>query len=171
MYLTDEGIKTERDRYLQKGYIMPDFDRDVIKENTRKNPEWIHFGAGNIFRTFMGNIADRLISAGAVDTGLVVCEGYDYELVEKMYRPHDNLSILVTLGADRTLEKKVIAGVVSSYVLDSGYRQDCEELKRIFESASLKMCSFTITEKGYAVSKGTGELYDPVKANIENRPE
>ena len=29
--------------------------------------------------------------------GLTVVEGYDYEIIEKMYRPHDNLSILVTL--------------------------------------------------------------------------
>ncbi len=171
MYLTDEGIITGRDKYLKKGYILPGYDRNAVKKKTKEDPEWIHFGAGNIFRAFMGNLSERLLSDKVIDTGLVVCEGFDYELVEKMYRPHDNLSILVTLKADKTVEKKVIGSIVASYVLDSGRREETESLKKIFEKKSLKMCSFTITEKGYVVSDHDGSLTEAVKADIENGPD
>ena len=90
MFLTDEGLKTYRKEYEEKEYLLPKYDRDVIKTNTDKNPEWIHFGAGNIFRAFQGNLMDRLLESGRMNTGLVVCEGFDYEIVEKMYKPHDN---------------------------------------------------------------------------------
>ncbi len=36
-----------------------------------------------------------------------------------MYRPHDNLSILVTLKADGTMEKTVVGSIVESLILDS----------------------------------------------------
>ena len=171
MYLTDEGIKNNQKEFLEKGYLLPKYDRSVIRENTFKSPEWIHFGAGNIFRAFQGNLMDRLLESGDINSGLVVCEGFDYEIVEKMYKPHDNLSILVTLRADGTLEKKVIGSIVSSMVLDRDNSADFKSLKRVFENKSLKMCSFTITEKGYVVKNPEGELLDAVKKDIEAGPD
>ena len=35
-----------------------------------------------------------------METGLIVAEGFEYEIIEKMNRPHDDYSILVTLKAD-----------------------------------------------------------------------
>ena len=56
---------------------------------------------------------------GVLDRGLVVAEGFDYEIVEKMNRPHDDYSILVTLKANGTVEKTVVGSVVESLTLDS----------------------------------------------------
>ena len=53
-----------------------------------------------------------LLNRGITDTGLIVAEGYDYEIIEKMNRPHDDLSILVTLKADGTVEKTVVGSIV-----------------------------------------------------------
>ncbi|MBE5856910.1 MAG: mannitol dehydrogenase family protein [Lachnospiraceae bacterium] len=171
MFLTDEGLKTCGKEYENKGYLLPKYDRNVIKSNTDKNPEWIHFGAGNIFRAFQGNLMDRLLESGRMNTGLVVCEGFDYEIVEKMYKPHDNLSVLVTLRANGTIEKKVIGSIVTSLVLDRNNKAEFEKLEAVFANRSLKMCSFTITEKGYVVKNPAGELLPGVKADIEAGPD
>ena len=50
-----------------------------------------------------------LLNKGDLDRGLVVAEGYDYEIVEKMNHPHDDYSILVTLKANGTVEKQLSA--------------------------------------------------------------
>ena len=149
MLLNDEGIKKNREEYIKKGYHLPEYDRKEIEENTRRNPEWIHFGAGNIFRAYQANLAQKLIESGNLKTGVTVCEGYDYEIIDKLYRPYDNLCILATLKSDGTIDKSVIGSVVSSLALDENRPEDIEVLKDIFAAPSLKMCSFTITEKGY----------------------
>ena len=149
MLLSDEGINKDKEEYIKKGYHLPEYDRNKIEENTRKNPEWIHFGAGNIFRAYQANLAQKLIESGDMKTGVIVCEGYDYEIIDKIYRPHDNLCILATLKSEGTIDKTVIGSIVSSLALDEDRAEDIELLKCIFAAPSLKMCSFTITEKGY----------------------
>ena len=134
MRLTDEAVKT---------------DRDTMVAKTMKDPEWIHFGAGNIFRAFMADIAQTLLEKGSMKTGIIVCEGYDSRIIEKIYRPFDNLCILATLRSDGIIEKKVISSIASSLILDEDHIEDHKKLEQIFEKPSLKMCSFTITEKGY----------------------
>ena len=79
-----------------------------MAEKTKKEPFWIHFGAGNIFRAFQANVVQDLLNQGVLDRGLVVAEGYDYEIIQKMNHPHDDYSILVTLKANGTVEKTII---------------------------------------------------------------
>ena len=50
---------------------------------TKEAPYWVHFGAGNLFRAFQANVAQNLLNEGVLDRGIVVAEGYDYEIVEK----------------------------------------------------------------------------------------
>ena len=80
----------DRKQWEERGYYLPDFDRDKVEKATRKAPFWIHFGAGNIFRAFQANLVQKLLNDGALDRGLIVAEGFDYEIIEKMNRPHDN---------------------------------------------------------------------------------
>ena len=108
MKLNAESLKTSV--WKEKGYALPTFDREKMINETVANPEWVHFGAGNIFRAFQANLAQRMLAEGLNDKGLTVVEGFDYEIIEKMYRPHDNLSILVTLKADGSVE------VVNKYI-------------------------------------------------------
>lgn len=170
MLLTSKGIEA-RSEFESKGYVLPGYDREAVKAATIENPEWIHFGAGNIFRAFQGNVVERLLESGDMTTGLTVCEGFDYEIVEKMYRPHDDLSILVTLKADGTLEKKVIGSIVRSLILDESKKDEMKALKNVFASDSLKMASFTITEKGYVVKDPNGNTLPHVLKDIEAGPE
>ena len=35
-----------------KGYELPKYNIDKVREKTAKEPTWVHFGGGNIFRAF-----------------------------------------------------------------------------------------------------------------------
>ena len=96
MRLNKEGLSTEKALWEEKGYALPKYDREAVRKATKENPFWIHFGAGNIFRAFQANVVQDLLNQGILDRGLVVAEGYDYEIIEKMNHPHDDYSILVT---------------------------------------------------------------------------
>lgn len=169
MQLTNDGFK-EKVLWQEKGYSLPTFDLEKIKQNTRKNPRWIHFGAGNIFRAFHANLAQKMIEKQLMDTGIVVAEGFDYEIIEKMNHPHDELSILVTLKADGTVDKKVIGSITDSFVLDSQKKNSFARLKEFFANPSLQMATFTITEKGYSLTDGKGEIFDVVNKDYRNGP-
>jgi len=170
MDLNNAGLK-DKAAWEAAGYHVPAYDREVITENTRKQPTWIHFGAGNIFRAYQGNLAQEMIEKGYSDTGIVVAEGFDYEIVEKMYRPHDNLSILVTLKGDGNIEKTVIGSIVESLILDSDNEAEFVRLKEVFAAPSLQLATFTITEKGYSLVNARGEQIPAITEDIAAGPE
>ena len=150
MKLSDikNGISPE---WAEKGYRMPTFDIQAVREKTHKEPTWVHFGAGNIFRAFPAAILNEALNSGKYDRGVIVAESFDYEIIEKAYRPYDNLSLLVSLQSTGTIEKKVIASVTESLKADYQF-EDWNRLVEIFRNPSLQMISFTITEKGYSVN-------------------
>ncbi|MDO4305446.1 MAG: mannitol dehydrogenase family protein [Eubacteriales bacterium] len=170
MILNTEGLK-EREAWEAAGYDLPKYDRKAMIEATKENPFWIHFGAGNIFRAFQANVVQNLLNDGVLQRGLVVAEGFDYEIVEKMNRPHDDYTILVTLKADGNIEKTVVGSVAESCILDSGNEREYGRLKDIFCKDSLQMASFTITEKGYSLVNGKGELLPAVEADFAAGPD
>ena len=161
--LNEKGLQN-RGEWEQKGYALPTYDRAAMIDKTRKAPAWIHFGAGNIFRAFQCNAAQRLLDAGEMDTGIIAVEGYDYEIVEKGYRPNDNYTLLVTLKANGSVEKTVIGSIAESCILDQENEAEYGRLKEIFANPSLQLATFTITEKGYAITPA-------VEADFANGPE
>lgn len=171
MELTNNGVYNNLETWKQAGYEVPTFDYAKMKENTKKNPTWIHFGAGNIFRAFQANVCQKLLNQGILDTGLIAAEGFDYEIIDKMYKPHDNLGVLVTLKADGNVEKTVVGSIMESLTVDYDNTEDMNRLKEIFRSPSLQMVSFTITEKGYSLVNGKGEFLPSVTEDMENGAE
>ena len=135
-----------------QGYELPKFDLKAVRQKTHDQPTWIHFGAGNIFRAFPAALLQRVLDAGEYDRGVIVAEGFDYEIIDKAYRPYDNLSLSVLLKSDGSIEKRVVASVTESLKADPQFHEDWERLEEIFKNPSLEMVSFTITEKGYSVS-------------------
>lgn len=170
MRLDEEGLQ-ERKQWESAGYALPQFDRKKMIAATRENPFWIHFGAGNIFRAFQANVVQNLLNQGVLECGLVAVEGFDYEIIEKMYRPHDDYGILVTLKAEGSVEKTVVGSIAESHTLDSANEAEFARLKEIFGKDSLQMATFTITEKGYSLVNGKGELLPDVEADFKNGPE
>lgn len=169
MKLSEQGLK-DRSAWEAAGFVLPKFDREKVKAATGENPFWIHFGAGNIFRAFQANVVQNLLNEGVLDRGLVVAEGFDYEIIEKMNRPHDDYGIAVTLKADGSIEKTIVGSVVESHILDSENDEEFGRLKEIFEKDSLQMASFTITEKGYSLVTGKGETIPDVSSDFEAGP-
>jgi len=161
---------SNRKLWEECGFELPKFDRVKMINNTKEKPEWVHFGAGNIFRAFPAAVCQDLLNSGILNKGIIVAEGYDYEIIEKSYKKFDDLSVLVTLKADGSLEKKVIGSIAESLCVDTNNLKDWNRLKEIFKSKSLKMVSFTITEKGYSLINGSGELLKDVSADFNNGP-
>ncbi len=170
MELTMKSLTADRAAFEAAGYALPAFDYEAVKKNTCEHPTWIHFGAGNIFRAFQANVVQKLLNDGVLSTGLIAAEGYDYEIIEKSNRPHDNLTILATLKADNTVEKTIVGSIMESLILDSQDEKEYTRLKEIFANPSLQMASFTITEKGYAVTDAKGVTLPAVEADFAKGP-
>ena len=80
------------------------------------------------------------------DTGIIVCEGYDSEIIEKVYRKYDNLTIAVSMKQNGSMDKMVVGSVAESLLLKPE-TSDWLRLKEIFENPALQMATFTITGK------------------------
>ncbi|MGL4509869.1 mannitol dehydrogenase family protein [Cetobacterium sp.] len=123
-------------------------EKDSISQ---KNPKWLHFGAGNIFRGYMGKVQQTLIEKGLENRGIVVVETYDGEIIEKLFKPYNNKTILVTLDKEGKFKPEVITSIVESI---DATAENCERLEEICTSKDLQIISFTITEKGYNLKNG-----------------
>lgn len=100
MKLTLNGIK-ETAAWEAAGIKLPSYSIEQVAEETKKAPVWVHFGAGNIFRIFIGGLADRLIAQGEMKKGITCVETFDFDVVDKIYKPYDNLVLAVTLKGRR----------------------------------------------------------------------
>ena len=89
-----------------KGYQLPKFDVEAVARKTHDQPTWVHFGGGNIFRAFLAAMLNDLLNEGKYDRGLIVAGIHDYEVLEKVFFPYDNLTLLVSLKASGAVEKK-----------------------------------------------------------------
>ena len=170
MHLLDSELKNGA-QWEAAGIQLPEFDREAMKAATRECPQWIHFGAGNIFRAFPAALQQKLLNKGVEKTGIIVAEGYDYEIIKKAYRPQDDLSLLVTLKANGTIEKTVIGSLAESLTVDRQDEADWSRLKDIFASPTLQMVSFTITEKGYSITAADGSFRQDVLSDFEAGPD
>ena len=108
----------DRKAWENAGFALPEFDLDAVREQTHRQPTWLHLGAGNIFRAFPAAALQNLLNQGAADRGVIAVSGFGAESIDKTYRPYDDLGVLVTMKADGSLEKTVVASVMKSLVLD-----------------------------------------------------
>ena len=170
MKLTLQGLQ-EKEQWKNAGIGLPSYDIEKVAEETKKNPVWVHFGAGNIFRIFIGGIADTLISSGEMKKGIACVETFDFDVVDKIYRPYDNLVLAVTLKADGSTDKKVLGSLAEAIKAQSEVPEEWDRLKEIFSDKNLQMISFTITEKGYALKGVDGNYFPFIQKDIDNGPE
>lgn len=170
MKLTVENLK-DKASWQQAQVELPKYDVAAMAEKTRKEPIWIHFGAGNIFRQFIGGVQDTLINEGKSEKGIICVESFDYDIIDRIYIPYDNLVLGVTLKSDGTTEKRVIGSLVEGLKAQSNEMSQWNRLKEIFRAPSLQIVSFTITEKGYALKNASNQYFPFIEADINNGPE
>ncbi len=170
MKLSYEGLQ-QKEAWKNAGVTLPEYDWKAMCEATEKAPVWVHFGAGNIFRGFIAGLQQRLLNQGLAKGGIVAAETFDYDIIDKIYWPHDSMTLMVSLQPDGGTEKEVIASIAKGVKADSSDAQQWAALKAVFENPSLQMASFTITEKGYAIGDIQGNLMKVVQEDMEQGPD
>ena len=98
-------------------------------------------------------------------------ETFDFDVIDKIYAPYDNLVLAVTLKADGSTDKRVLGSLTEAIKAQSSDVSQWNRLKEIFKDPGLQMISFTITEKGYALKGADGTYFPFIQADIENGPE
>ena len=153
---------------------VPKYNINDIRKNTAEKPTWIHFGAGNIFRGFIAAVADTLLNDSIIDTGIIAVDTHafgrddDYDMINKVYKPFDNLTLLASIKSNGDIDKKIIGSITD--VLHADFINNYDALKKIFISSSLQIVSFTITEKGYSIKDLNGNYTSIVEEDIDNEP-
>ncbi|MBQ7971942.1 MAG: mannitol dehydrogenase family protein [Lachnospiraceae bacterium] len=142
------------------------YDRERMRERTLEAPVWIHFGAGNLFRAFPARLAEQLLNEGHTDKGVIVVEGFDKEIVQRIYRPYKDVYWNAVLESDGKCTIEKVGSIAASFTAAPGTPEDWNRLKELFTKPSLQMVSFTITEKGYSLENGKGELLPEVEEDL-----
>lgn len=165
-----KGISVHEE-WVKKGVMLPRYDIAVMREKTRKNPVWLHFGAGNIFRGFIAVLQQRLLNEGLAECGIIAADTFDFDMIDRIYKPYDNLVLNVGLKADGNTNLEVIASLAEAIKADMSEECQSNRLKEIIASESLQMVSFTITEKGYALHDMEGKLLEVVEQDMKTGPQ
>lgn len=170
MKLSLKSLKSKSSKWQSANVELPNFDIETVHTATKTNPTWVHFGAGNIFRGFIAKLQHNLLASGKANTGIIAVDTFDYDIIDKIYTDYDNLTILVLMKPDGTLKKSIVASVSEALKADSDNNLSMDRLKEIFCNPKLQMVSFTITEKGYALTDINGDFFPMIKEDILNGP-
>ncbi|MDN7144810.1 mannitol dehydrogenase family protein [Liquorilactobacillus mali] len=155
--LTDDYVDKQKDFNLA-GIEVPKYSQEEVSKETDKTPLWVHFGGGNLFRCFHAVIAQKLLNEGIMKSGVIVAETYDDQVIEDIYHAYNNRILSVTMDADGSLQKKLVASVASSVYFNDSNPTGWEYLTNVFENPSLQFATFSITEKGYSLRDSSGNL-------------
>lgn len=167
MKLNITSLKSQN-LWHKAGFSLPEFDIRQMVEQTKKTPQWVHFGAGNIFRALLANAQQTLLNHAATNTGIVAVGS---DSIKDIYQRHDNLTILVTMKSNGEVAKTVIGSVAETLVFDKQETSDWARLNDILVDPGLQIISFTITEKGYKLQDPDGEYLAEVRADFAGEPE
>ena len=170
MQMNASSIVNQKAEWEKLGVKLPAFDHAAMTAATKEQPIWVHFGAGNIFRGFIAALQQRLLNEGVADRGIIAADTFDYDIIDKIYTPYDNLTMNVTLNPDGTTSREIIGSVAEGLRANSADAVMMARFKQIFTDPSLQMISFTITEKGYALYRPDGSLMPVVQADIDEGP-
>ncbi|MDF7638280.1 mannitol dehydrogenase family protein [Lactobacillus sp. ESL0791] len=168
--LSDNYLEKSAD-FAAQGIIVPKYDQTETTSQTEKNPVWVHFGGGNLFRCFHAKIAQDLLNQGNMSSGVIVAETYDNEVIDKIYHNYQNRILRVVMNSDGSLEKELLASVGESIFFNQSNPDGWNKLTEIFTKSSLQFATFSITEKGYALTDVNGNLTALAQSDIENGPE
>lgn len=135
-----------------------------MQQEGKKRPRWIHIGPGNLFRCYPARVAADLLERGE-HWPIIAVAPRDPEDMDSQLGKHDLMTLKVTLNPDGTQDLRVVAGISEAVGI-----RDQEELSRLIEVArdpNVALMSYTITEKGYVIGDGSGNLQPGVQAAIE----
>ncbi len=162
-----ENYLTERDRFSDKNINTPNYDEQIVRQKKQENPEWVHFGGGNLYRCFHGQIAQDLLNAGELETGIILVETFGEDMIDELYHGFNNRSLSVVMKSDGTFNKELLASTAESLFAHASRPEDMARLVDVFQNPSLKLVTLTITEKGYIIKDSSGQLMSQVAKTFE----
>ena len=168
--LSLKNWRSQTEELKAAGVELPSYDVDALKAAGKKQPVWIHFGGGNLYRAFHAEIAQRLANKGLLDRGIVVAETFSPFTIDNIYKPYGCDSLEVVMKSDGTLEERVLASTADGVFANSQRPEDFERTKAYFRSPELQLVTFTITEKGYGLRNAAGEFFPFVAKELLDGP-
>lgn len=166
--ITDDWIK-KKQAFDQAMIDCPTVDLPKMRKETKKNPQWVHFGCGNLYRCFHAKIAQNLLNKERLSSGIIVADTFNQALI-KQYEINDNRTLSVILKSDGTTKRELLASTAEAYFFHPSEPTAVQRMIEIFQQPSLQMVTVTITEKGYAVKGSDGKLTEATKLDIEHGP-
>ena len=97
--------------WKKSGATLPKFDWKKMCEATGKNYVWVHFEASNIFRGFIADLQQTLLNEWLAQNGITAAETFNYESIDKIYDPHESMTLMVSLKPDGNTDKSVMASI------------------------------------------------------------
>ena len=122
--------------WKQAGVKLPEFDIDKMRAATEESPVWVHFGAGNIFRGFIAVLQQRLLEQGLAQQGIIAADTFDYDIIDKIYTPFDNMTMMVSLKPDGSMDREIIASVAKGVKANMEDEKEYSCLKKVFANPS-----------------------------------
>ncbi|WP_231038532.1 mannitol dehydrogenase family protein [Pectinatus haikarae] len=171
LQLNRKNVAAYREQWEDAGIKTYNFSDSEVIEKTESKPQWLHFGGGNIFRAFIARLQQELLERNLAATGIIVATTHNKEVITKLYRPYDNLSVAVTMHANGDFTKKIIGNITEALVCDSAEEDDWQRLKEIIAAPSLQIVSFTITEKAYKLKDHNGNYFEDAAEDMKKGPE
>ncbi|MDR1482571.1 MAG: mannitol dehydrogenase family protein [Synergistaceae bacterium] len=150
---------SKRGEWKAAGIALPAYDIGEAALRTVRSPRWLHFGVGNTFRGLIAMLQQRLLESGEADSGIIAVEAFDYDIIDRICAVYDNMTMLVRSSQSDGVLMNVVASVAEALRTDI----DIGRLREIFCSPSLRMVSFTITEKGYDLTDMNGEMIQTIR--------
>lgn len=169
VHLTD--VYHERSAAFADAKIkLPQFNQEIMKIQTKTTPVWVHFGGGNLFRAFHARIAQDLLNKGELNSGIIVAETYDEEVIQRIYHPYNNRILQVVMNEKGQQDKTLLASVAESFFYNQIDHKGWQQLQTIFTKPSLQMVTMSITEKGYKTTDINGQLTKDAAEDIKKGP-
>ena len=166
--LTAKGLRSPL--WRDTGIRLPHFSREEMLTITRESPTWVHIAPGNLFAAEIAPIQQTLLELGAVKEGIIGMETWDEEIVDKIYRPHDNLRLSIVMPPRGENQITLVASTADSLYADISRGEEWKRALEYFAKPSLQMVSITCTEKGYKTHDTHGRVYPSILEDIKNGP-
>ena len=154
--LTRTGLRDSAWQTL--GVKLPGFDIEAMTEKTVASPRWIHLAPSNLYRAMIAPLQQVLLESGSVDYGMIAVETHDKQVIDNIYRPHNNLSLRVVMYPDGRNDLMVVANIADALFADADdSSEDWGTTLDYFSKNSLQLVSITCTEKGYNIDNPLAE--------------
>lgn len=166
--LTREGLKDPK--WKEAGVRLPQFNLEEMIKKTKAAPIWVHIAPSNLYIGEIAPLQQTLLELGVVQEGIIGIETWDEEIVDKIYRPHDNLRLRIIIPPQGDSQITVVASTADTIFANANQQEEWKRALEYFAKPSLQMVTITCTEKGYRIRDQRGKVLKIIAQDIQNGP-